>query len=365
MNASLTRQGILRSFERLVQGRNGRYVLPRQPYKALFSAHAPQQHPRANDLLGHSSTRIHASRVPISRRKRRLPPPQPPLIPVTAVHLAQTIDLFAILSSSLETRQKKLFGKNSVVLELPDQQSYVTVFRFGSVVAVNLSPPAVADLLVQLRPFAQDPVLTGLERREQFAIRLADTEDDVKPVTADFCTVPNLDLNGVAVISNIMAQTVALDSYNDTVDDLLARFGRINAAVAKSGQLTSADKEFLFRSVAQNNLILIDMISKIRLKDRSDTAWNLTRYESIHYGLKEEFEIDGRFENVEFKLNLIQQNAKFFIEVLQTQKSNSLEWIIVVLILTECVLMCIEMAGLGEPIFLKLREILPSLPQWS
>jgi uncharacterized Rmd1/YagE family protein len=50
-------------------------------------------------------------------------------------------------------------------------------------------------------------------------------------------------------------------------------------------------------------------------------------------------------------LNLIQQNAKFFLEVLSEQKSNTLEWIIIVLILFECILMCAEMSGAGEVVF--------------
>jgi hypothetical protein len=33
--------------------------------------------------------------------------------------------------------------------------------------------------------------------------------------------------NSVAAISNIMGQTVALDTYNDTVDDFLANFAPI------------------------------------------------------------------------------------------------------------------------------------------
>ena len=67
--------------------------------------------------------------------------------------------------------------------------------------------------------------------------------------------------------------------------------------------------------------------------------------------MKTEFEIYDRFENIEFKLNLIQQNAKFFLEILQDQKSTSLEWIIIVLIAFECALMCLEMSGVGEVLF--------------
>ena len=116
---------------------------------------------------------------------------------------------------------------------------------------------------------------------------------------------------------------------------------------------------YVFSSVAQNNSIFIDMVSKLGIKDRSDTAWNLSQYEDIHEGMKEEFEIYTRFKDIEFKLNLIQENAKFFLEVLHNQKSNTLEWIIIVLILFECILMCLEMSGLGPEFFQTVSELTP------
>jgi hypothetical protein len=92
------------------------------------------------------------------------------------------------------------------------------------------------------------------------------------------------------------------------------------------------------------------MISKLRIKDRSDTAWNLTKYESVWYGMRDEFEMDDRFDAMEFKLKLIEQNATFFVNALQSQKSNTLEWIIVVLIAVECLIMLGDMTGMGEAV---------------
>jgi uncharacterized membrane protein len=71
--------------------------------------------------------------------------------------------------------------------------------------------------------------------------------------------------------------------------------------------------------------------------------------------------LDDRFENIEFKLNLIHNNAKFFLEVMHHQKANNLEWIIVVLILAECILMCIEMSGYGEALFHSIVSVVPFL----
>lgn len=215
---------------------------------------------------------------------------------------------------------------------------YMAVFRFGSIVFFNVAPPEAARITAVIKSLASEgAVQLGAERREQFGVlvvppseptselssasaistaalnetkteiskgqqseqsnvpllspmnNVSSTPSFAEAVTGDYCLVSELDMNSVAVISTIMAQTVALDRYSDTVDDLLSNFARINAIVSKTGNFTPTDKSFLFKTVAQNNSIVIDMISKVRIKDRSDTAWNLTKYESIHYGLKEEF----------------------------------------------------------------------------
>jgi len=155
----------------------------------------------------------------------------------------------------------------------------------------------------------------------------------------------------VAVISKIMASSVALDSYADTVDELLAAFSTINSQVKSTGEFSPMDKETLFKVVAQNNSLMMNIIGKLGIKDKSDIAWELAEYESVYEGMKKEFEIEDRFDNIEFKLNIIQSNAKFFLEVLAHQKSTSLEWIIVVLIAFESILMILEMSGHGEKIF--------------
>lgn len=306
--------------------------------------------------------------------------------PVRAVHVGQSIDLAKVISKVFATKSvRKMIERLSVVVQLqpppmpeehqhqheqqpqqPQQHPrFVAVFRFGSVVFFNVPPQEAADLLWEIKQFVTSPALSGSERKENYCVlvqpnlesspsmsSMTDTSSssDEPPdiVTGDYCIVPELNLKAVDVISSTIAQSVALDSYSDTVDALLAKFEKVNKkvtlqATAGGGGMTTLDRDEMFRAVAQNNSIFIEMISKVGIKDRIDTAWNLSQYEEISEGMREEFDIDLRFEHIEFKLNLIQQNAKFFLEVLAHQKSNSLEWIIIVLITFECVLMCAEM----------------------
>jgi uncharacterized Rmd1/YagE family protein len=288
--------------------------------------------------------------------------------PVTAVHIAQSIDLPKVISKVFAAKGvRKMMERLSVVVQLQPTENhsarFVAVFRFGSVVFFNVGPREVADLLWEIKQHSTAPVLSGSENKEKFCVHVQEGHDldpeDI--VTGDYCVVRELNMKAVDVISSVLSQSVALDSYNDTVDDLLADFERINKAVVGEGNLATVDRHKLFRAVAANNAIFIEMVSKVGIKDRIDTAWNLSQYEDVSQGLIEEFDIEQRFEHIEFKLNLIQQNAKFFLEVLAHQKSNSLEWIIIVLIMFECVLMCMEMSGFGEPFFGYLGSFKPSV----
>ena len=295
-----------------------------------------------------------------------------------AIQVARSIDLSQVISKVFATKGiRKMRERLSVVAQLPPSKTgseinrFVAVFQFGSAVFFNVSPKDIAALVDEIKQISTGSLDAGKECKDRFCVHVQpphitsrnDDEEDVDEVTADYCIVPELNMKSVDVISNIMAQSVALDAYNEKVDELLADFERINHKVTIEGNLSPVDRDKMFRAIAQNNSIFLKL-TKVGIKDRVETAWNLSQYETISEGMRDEFDIDRRFEHIEFKLNLIQQNAKFFLEVLANQKSDSLEWIIIVLILLECVLMCIEMSGMGEPLFNYLGDFLPSTP-WS
>ena len=56
--------------------------------------------------------------------------------------------------------------------------------------------------------------------------------------------------------------------------------------------------------------------------------------------MRDEFEIAERFRAVDFKIELIQHNTKFFLEVLHNQTAGRLEWAIVILLIIE-ILLCV------------------------
>jgi len=277
-----------------------------------------------------------------------------PISSVEAFYAAKTIDLTALVNSSLPSSATRwIYQRDSILLELSsvscDMPSYVAVYRFGSIVFVNVNPRLKTKLLKSVKKFASEPSVTGLEKRENFGL-LVNPDAPVPRVTTDHCVVQELDMNAVGVISEVLAKSVALDAYSETVDNMLDNFAQINSKISTSSKM-DLDKKMLFSKIAQNNRIFIDLISKLRIKARSQIAWDKGEYEVIHSGMLTEFDIDDRFELIQFKLDLIQQNSKLFLEVIHHQKSASVEWVIVWLIGFECILMCLDMSGQGSIIY--------------
>ncbi len=193
------------------------------------------------------------------------------------------------------------------------------------------------------RAVAPRPVAAG-RRRGRAAV--ATTAAVRRPaVRFDYAVLPQLDVHNLAVIATVLAQSVALDHYGVKADAMLEAFTRLNSSVERTGVFSVIEKQSLFRLVALNNTLFTDVIAKIGILERSDTAWEHLEYADVWEGLRDEFEIEDRFQKIEFKLNLIQQNSKFFLEVLATDKSNTLEWIIIILISIEIAVMTVEIAA--------------------
>ncbi|KAI2502831.1 putative ACR [Fragilaria crotonensis] len=216
-------------------------------------------------------------------------------IRVKSVHAAQTLDVVKVLAkvfgvTSSMPPVRHMFGKTSVIVQLSPppsdeeaQPRFVAVYRFGSVVFFNMSPRDTGKLLEEIKMHGSGAISSGFERKEHFEVLVQPSLQDLPHVVnGDFCVVQDLDMNATAVISSIMAQTVALDSYSDIVDQLLANFASINSTVTRTGSFTEMERSSLFQVVSQNNSVFIDMISKLGIKDRSDTAWNMSQFEKVH-----------------------------------------------------------------------------------
>ena len=68
---------------------------------------------------------------------------------------------------------------------------------------------------------------------------------------------------------------------------------------------------------------------------RMDAAWHDAEAAAVYEWLRDDLEIALRLANLELKLSFVQDNLKYFLEIMQNKKSDTLEWTIIVLIAAE------------------------------
>jgi len=218
---------------------------------------------------------------------------------------------------------------------------FMVAFQYGAVVFFNTSEAMQHEMLanVAVKDAAKlkddyKIVLSG-ERSDSFSFRFL----------TDSMTVSGMDLNSVRIISQILSQAVAMQHYEGEANRLLLKLktmlkpnvkGGANAPGA-SGAM-GAQRSSLVNYVAESSTAMVDVLTELKLLDRSEIVWGHGSYEPLWVGLRREFDLGDRFENLQTKLDLLRDGRDVLLSIDQHRSSHRMEVVIIVLISIEVVL---------------------------
>lgn len=224
--------------------------------------------------------------------------------------------------------------KSQLVAEYEVDQ-FAVAFDFGAVVFVNISgversrvlaeirnkvatnephPPLEEDYIVQLDPELQSHAQVGFER----------------------VMLRALSPGAVEIISLLLAQSVALDYYEEDWQEIQRALHDQTEYVARSGRLRGRKREltrFVARTLSSKN----QMIAGLALLDKPAATWEDEALDKLYRALRNELEIEERSRALEHKLDIIQDSLEIFLDIEQARHSHALEIIIIALILFEVV----------------------------
>ena len=300
---------------------------------------------------------------------------------IRAFYLSRQIDVLKIFQkqygrSTDSNTQMPIINKDSVILVIPshtrDSQhpqpvavtptgglagpqnvGYAVFLDFGAAIFFGLDEAAEAKCLATAQEFCTDRV-SGTLRQENMTYEEVPTLEKWHEYdrTRDMITLQKIDLNTVRVVAGVIGQTVALDHYEREADALLDVFQELNKTIAKSqGKNMGLSKGKLFQLVAENNTIITSAITKLGLLDHArpgEATWNVESYYKVWNSLRQEFELETRFQNLSTKLDFIADNLKFFADQMENKKSHRLEIYIIILIAAELGLSLYEHPELYE-----------------
>ncbi len=138
-------------------------------------------------------------------------------IKIEAVHLAESFNLKKFKADFQIEAHSGLTTELFYIL--PEKNRYLYIFDYGVVVFGNYDAVAKSEFTTFIKNYANAPV--DLNLTEEYLIK-TDSETDKSIVRNNYVTVPKIDSSLMHVVMLNIAQSVALDYYENLTNDLIS-----------------------------------------------------------------------------------------------------------------------------------------------
>ncbi len=230
----------------------------------------------------------------------------------------------------------RVISANPLVVE-PEQGSYVYLEKFGAVVFWNCSEITIASIHEELKTLAS-PGLRVEGVRDQVTVHVGAPEEHV-----GFSEVwlRELTLDRLKIVSLALAQSVALDHFERTVSEALARFQPVMAGLALQGRLRLNHHEAM-KIIGFAMQVRAAVLDNLTLFDDPPETWESESLAHLDSDLFDQFDLEERLGAIQQKLAYLSDAGARVIDLLATRKSHRLEWIVIALIAVEIVFFLVE-----------------------
>lgn len=244
-------------------------------------------------------------------------------------------------SIDVKTFKKEYTGvlhsySTSDLFYVTENNGYFYVLSFGVAVFAGYDDLKISENIAFLKKFATDLVEQDLN--EELIVNLNSTENHFGHTEV---SLTHFSADIMKIIMLNIGQSVALDYYLQQATAMLEETNRYTRMLEEKGKLAISNKklmQFIGKTLNVNNKIY----DQLYIIDQPEAAWNDEYISKVDKGMRRVFDIDTRFKNIEYYLNMIKGNLELFKNLMQHNTSNKLEIIIIVLILIEVANLFVE-----------------------
>jgi uncharacterized Rmd1/YagE family protein len=265
-----------------------------------------------------------------------------PVVEVHAYAIASTLPIKGLLPVLTEsTPESKRVAKTQLTVHLGERR-WVVAYDFGAVVFLDATEEERKATLERIRAWSRSDetrAKVGPElhppMREEIVIEI----DEQKPSEAlfDRVVLPRLDAESVELVALVVAQSAAMECYEDDVDTLLAKVQIVARELQEHGKTRGSVRD-LVRFVGSGMTTRNQVVYALSLLDAPDLVWNDERLDRVYRGLRQTFEIEARYRALREKLMMTQDNLEILVDLGQHRRSLWLESAVAIMIALEVVL---------------------------
>jgi uncharacterized Rmd1/YagE family protein len=261
--------------------------------------------------------------------------------PVQAYAIASTLRPRDAAGCFDTTATQVKMTKTQLIVQYADER-WAVCYDFGALVFINIDAPERDRVLKQIvgrvGPEPHPPLV------DDFAIEVdpAATPD----VRFDRIVVPRLVQPVIELISLIVAQSVAMEYYEEDVETILDRLDQVSTRLAETGGFRGSARQ-LNRFIGQGMSTRNQVVHTLSLLDAPGAVWESETLDRLYRALRLSFEIEDRYTALDHKLRMIQDNLELLVDLTRHRRTMVLEVTIVVLIALELGLLVFQIIHHG------------------
>lgn len=227
-----------------------------------------------------------------------------------------------------------------IIGEEPGQDEKILVFSFGSIVFINSAQEHI-DLLMRYLKAIKPDIDSGRYERFQEDYVLHPVEGEEMEFTDRYVQIPNMELFYPDLISIVIAKSVALERIEEQLskilDDLESKIDNL-----EKGKLNIGNKE-LAKTTSRIVRHEYNTIAYIMILDKPDITWINSDAATFYEMMSEFFELNDRYEVIKSKTEILKSIIDGFSTISHSIRGLFVEWVIVLLIVIEVVLMVFDL----------------------
>jgi uncharacterized Rmd1/YagE family protein len=206
------------------------------------------------------------------------------------------------------------------VYKVQDNQ-YLLIYSFGVYVLADISGKEA----------------TKLTKRFKQILNYTDKFEAIEELV-----IASDDIMSIRISSLVLAQSVALEYWEQMVDDCLDKTLVYSKALHKHGKYPT-NRDELLKFIGLCATVRQEILSNIYVSGTlPDDAWDDPRLEKLFLKLKDTFDIEPRFRSINLSLDSIRSSNEIMVDLIHNRRNMIGEWIIIGLIGIEIVLTLVD-----------------------
>ncbi len=213
-----------------------------------------------------------------------------------------------------------------------ENKKYVFAFEDGSIVLVGFGDLEYEKLFKRI-----GPVLVI----ERYLIEINHSQDRFFNVKDGKVVFSKFSLEAIEVLALVLSMSVSLEYFEEQVEKILDSVN-FHQEFLQTRRVKFKTYQML-KIWAQVLEIKRNILNQLYIIDKPDIVWDSPMLEGLYERLVYLYDIQERFEALEYKIDFVNEVVSFVQERLSSRKDHFLERIIILLIAFEIVVYLIEL----------------------